>query len=198
MHIGLLTDSYNSSCVLQRSKYPNYHCTCAYFLIAKEKKLKLCQVGNSMTVILTLLVNITVLFHTCYRVCLIIISDLGSKLNSDGCHMWGRRCWPFPEHRVSPRRGFTFTLAMCSQCQFCLSLDYSIWMLILVCLLGWIWLCGLDLLLLESIRTLLRITRLAPRKLYLVITCPNSHGKFAKSYIRSSWSRFEHCSDSLV
>ena len=45
-----------------------------------------------MAVILTLLVNITFLFHTCYRVCLIIISDLGSRLNCDGCHMWGRRC----------------------------------------------------------------------------------------------------------
>ena len=48
--------------------------------------------GNYMAVILTLLVNITFLFHTCYRVCLIIISDLGSNLNCDGCHMWGRRC----------------------------------------------------------------------------------------------------------
>ena len=45
-----------------------------------------------MAVILTLLVNITFLFHTCYRVCLIIISDLGSNLNCDGCHMWGRTC----------------------------------------------------------------------------------------------------------
>ena len=32
--------------VLQRFKYPNYHCTCVYhFLIAKEKKFKLGQVG---------------------------------------------------------------------------------------------------------------------------------------------------------
>ena len=31
------------------------------------------------------------------------------KLNCDGCHMWGRRCWPFPEHLISPRRGFKFT-----------------------------------------------------------------------------------------
>ena len=46
----------------------------------------------SLAVILTLLVNITFLFHTCYRVCLIIISNLGSRLNCDGCHMWGRRC----------------------------------------------------------------------------------------------------------
>ena len=47
--------------------------------------------GNSMAVILTLLVNITFMFRTCYMVCLIIISDLGSKLNCDGCHMWARR-----------------------------------------------------------------------------------------------------------
>ena len=53
-----------------------------------------------------LLVNITFLFHTCYRVCLIIISNLGSKFNCDGCHMWGSGCWPFPEHLISPRRGF--------------------------------------------------------------------------------------------
>ena len=36
------------------------------------------------------------------------------------------------------------------------------------------------------------------RKSYLVITCPNSYEKFTKSEIRSSWSRFEHCSKSLV
>ena len=42
-----------------------------------------------------------------------------------------------------------------------------------------------------------RITRLAHRKSYRVI-CPNAHEKLTKSEIRSSWSRFEHSSESLV
>ena len=75
---------------------------------------------------------------------------LGSKLNCDGCHMWGRRCWPFLNTWSHPDGGSHSLLAMGSQCQFCLSLDYSIWMLILGCLLGWVWLCGLDLLLCYS------------------------------------------------
>ena len=37
-----------------------------------------------------------------------------------------------------------------------------------------------------------------PRKSYLVIICLNSHEKLTKSEIRSSWSRFQHCSESLV
>ena len=32
----------------------------------------------------------------------------------------------------------------------------------------------------------------------MVIICPNSHEKFIKSEIRSSWSRFEHWSKSLI
>ena len=36
---------------------------------------------------------------------------------------------------------------------------------------------------LESVRTLLRITRLDHRKSYLVIICPNSHNKLTKSEI---------------
>ena len=58
-----------------------------WFVIALQNMMM-----HYMAVILTLLVNITFLFHTCYRVCLIIISNLGSKLNCDGWHMWGRRC----------------------------------------------------------------------------------------------------------
>ena len=54
---------------------------------------------------------------------------------------------PFRNTWSHPDGGSHSLLVMGSQCQFCLSLDYSIWMLILVCLLGWVWLCGLDLLL---------------------------------------------------
>ena len=36
------------------------------------------------------------------------------------------------------------------------------------------------------------------RKSYLVIICPNSHGKLTKSEFTSSWSWFEHCSESFV
>ena len=50
----------------------------------------------------------------------------------------------------------------------------------------------------RSVQTLLRITHLAHRKSYLVIICPNSHEKLTKSEIRSSSSRFEHCSESLI
>ena len=50
----------------------------------------------------------------------------------------------------------------------------------------------------RSVRTLLRITHLAHRKTYLVIICPNSHEKLTKSETRSSSSRFEHCSESLI
>ena len=50
---------------------------------------------------------------------------------------------------------------------------------------------------LKSVRTLLKITRLAYRKSYLVIIC-NSHDQLTKSEIMSSWSQFEHCSKSLV
>ena len=35
-------------------------------------------------------------------------------------------------------------------------------------------------------------------KSYLVIICPNSNAKLTKSEIRSSSSRFEHCSESLI
>ena len=35
-------------------------------------------------------------------------------------------------------------------------------------------------------------------KSYLVIIWPNSHTKLTKSIISSSWSRFEHCSNSLI
>ena len=35
-------------------------------------------------------------------------------------------------------------------------------------------------------------------KSYLVIICPNSHEKLAKSEIRSSLSQFEHCSESSL
>ena len=52
---------------------------------------------------------------------------------------------------------------------------------------------------LESVRTLLRITRLGYRKLYLVSIGPKSHAKMTKKQIlMSSWSRFEHCTESLV
>ena len=44
--------------------------------------------------------------------------------------------------------------------------------------------------------TLLRIAPLA--KSYLVIICPNAYAKLIKSEIMLSWSRFEHCSKSLV
>ena len=50
----------------------------------------------------------------------------------------------------------------------------------------------------ESVGTFLRITRLAHRKSYLVISCPNAHVKLTKIIIRSSWSWFKHCSQSLV
>ena len=39
---------------------------------------------------------------------------------------------------------------------------------------------------------------LAHMKSYLLIICPNSHWKLTKSEIRSSWSQFEHCSESLI
>ena len=45
---------------------------------------------------------------------------------------------------------------------------------------------------------MLRITRLAPSKSYLVIICPNSHEKLTKSEIRSNSSQFEDCSESLI
>ena len=48
------------------------------------------------------------------------------------------------------------------------------------------------------VRTLLRITRIAHKKSCLIIICPNSHKKLAKNEIRSSSSRFEHCSESLI
>ena len=67
-------------------------------------------------------------------------------------------------------------LAMGSQCQFCLSLDYSIWMLILVCLLGWVWLCGLDLLLYKG-RPLRRV-------------CREGGGAPAHGWLGGQWSVF--------
>ena len=51
---------------------------------------------------------------------------------------------------------------------------------------------------LESVRTLLRITRLAHRKSYLLIYLPNSDATLTKGEIMTSWSRFKHCSESLV
>ena len=51
---------------------------------------------------------------------------------------------------------------------------------------------------LKLVRILLRFTRLAHRMSYLVIVCSNSHEKLTKGVIRSSWSRFEHCSESLI
>ena len=45
---------------------------------------------------------------------------------------------------------------------------------------------------------MLRIARLVHRKSNLVIICPNSHKMLTKSEIRSSLSRFEHCSESLI
>ena len=50
----------------------------------------------------------------------------------------------------------------------------------------------------ESVQTLFNITRIASRKSYLVIICPNAYAKLTKSEIRSSSSRFEHCSESLI
>ena len=50
---------------------------------------------------------------------------------------------------------------------------------------------------LESIRTLLIITRLTHSKSCLIIIYPNLHEKLIKSEIRSSWTRFEYCSESL-
>ena len=47
----------------------------------------------------------------------------------------------------------------------------------------------------KSVQTLLKITHLAS---YLIIICPNSHEQLTKIKIRSSWSRFEHCSESLI
>ena len=41
-------------------------------------------------------------------------------------------------------------------------------------------------------------THLAHMKSYLVIIFPTSHKMFIKSEIRSSSSRFEHCSESLI
>ena len=51
---------------------------------------------------------------------------------------------------------------------------------------------------LEMVRTLLKITRLTYRKSNLAIIGPNSLDKWTKSEIMSSWSLFEHCSESLV
>ena len=49
----------------------------------------------------------------------------------------------------------------------------------------------------ESAQTLLKFTRLASGKsLYMVIIGPNSH--LTKCAIKSGWSRFNHCSTSLV
>ena len=48
------------------------------------------------------------------------------------------------------------------------------------------------------VQTLLRIVRLAFRKLYLVIICPNAHEKLTKGVIRSSWSQLKHWWKSLV
>ena len=39
---------------------------------------------------------------------------------------------------------------------------------------------------------------LTPRKSYMAIIWPNSHEKLIKIKIWSSWSRFEHCSESLI
>ena len=47
-------------------------------------------------------------------------------------------------------------------------------------------------------RTLLKIIHVAHMKSYLVIICPNSYENLTKSEIRSSWSRFKHCSESLA
>ena len=43
-----------------------------------------------------------------------------------------------------------------------------------------------------------QITHLASGKSYLVIICHNSHTKLTNIEIRSSWSRFEHCSESRL
>ena len=45
---------------------------------------------------------------------------------------------------------------------------------------------------------MLKITHLASRKSYLLLICPNSYKTFTKSEIRSSLSRFEHCSKSCI
>ena len=51
---------------------------------------------------------------------------------------------------------------------------------------------------LKSVQTLLRIAFLANRKSYVVIIYANSCEKLTKREIGSSWSRFKHCSESLV
>ena len=43
-----------------------------------------------------------------------------------------------------------------------------------------------------------QITNLAYRKTYLVVISPNAYQKLTTSNIRSSWSRFKHCSKSLL
>ena len=43
-----------------------------------------------------------------------------------------------------------------------------------------------------------QITNLTSRKSYLAIILPNSYQKLTKSKIRSNWSRFKHCSESLA
>ena len=116
--------------------------------------------------------------HIERRVCLIIIYNLGSKLYCDGCHMWGRRCWPFPEHLISPQRGFTFTSCHGFAVPILSVLDYSISMLILVCLFGWIWLCGLDLLLLK----------LSVKQPYTRISTLATRPSLAKSESADKWS----------
>ena len=57
--------------------------------------------GNSMVVIMILLISMVNLCHTWQKTSL---SCVWNRLagGHDGCHMWGRRCSPFPEHLMSP------------------------------------------------------------------------------------------------
>ena len=49
---------------------------------------------------------------------------------------------------------------------------------------------------LALVPTLLKFTRLASRKSYLVIIGPKDHDIFTKGVTRSSWNRLEYCSES--
>ena len=89
---------------------------------------------------------------------------------------------PFRNTWSHPDGGSHSLLAMGSQ-----SLDYSTWMLILVCLLGWVWLCGLDLLLL-----LLLLLLLMPYR-RLVVNCSSCYIQCKLLNSTTHLQTFEYC-----
>ena len=98
--------------------------------------------GNSMVVIKTLLTNLTLLCHMCWRVCSTTVTWLVLGMDRDGYRMWGRKCSLFPEHMISLPLGssyfhpFTiYAMQKCSVYGLCLQINDSslfVWISLIV------------------------------------------------------------------